>query len=278
MLTHLIVIVLLTTVVLILLVRFFEGSFIYFPAKYPAGRWDAGAYGLDAEDVYLTTRDGVCIHGWFVLTEGAAHTVLIFHGNGGNLADRIEKLALLRSLKLNVFAIDYRGYGRSEGCPNESGLYADADAAYGYLCRERNIEPGSIVLYGESLGGTVAVDLASRKPVGAVMLESTFTSARDMARKALPFLPPELFLRSKLDSLSKIKGINAPLLIMHGTRDTTIPIEHARRLHEKASQPKTLVEIPGVGHNDMFVVAEQVYMRSLKEFLGQLSEAPENGI
>lgn len=276
MLVHLTVIILVTLAVLILLVRLFEGNFIYFPTKYPTGRWDAGSCGLEAEDVYLSTGDGVRIHGWFVPAEGAAHTVLLFHGNGGNLTDRIEKLALLHSLNVSVLAIDYRGYGRSEGRPGERGLYADADAAYGYLCREQGVEPESIVLYGESLGGAVAVDLASRKPVGAVILESTFTSAKDMARKAMPFLPPELYLRSKLDSAGKIAGIGAPLLIMHGARDTTVPIEHARRLFEKASQPKTLVEIPGVGHNDMFVVAEERYIRSLSEFLGKLSEPQES--
>ena len=276
MFVHLVIIVLATLAGVILLVRFFEGSFIYFPTKHPTGRWDTGIYGLDAEDVYLEAADNVRIHGWFIPAESATHTVLLFHGNGGNLTDRIEKFALLHSLMLNVFAIDYRGYGRSEGRTSEAGLYADADAAYDYLCREKGTEPGTIALYGESLGGAVAVDLASRKPVGAVILESTFTSAGDMALKALPFLPPALYLRTKLDSLGKIREINAPLLIMHGTRDTTVPIEHARRLYERASQPKTLVEIPGVGHNDMFVVAEQVYMRSLKEFLGELREPPEN--
>jgi fermentation-respiration switch protein FrsA (DUF1100 family) len=276
MLVHLIVIILVTLAVVILLVRLFEGSFIYFPTKYPTGRWDAGSCGLDAEDVYLTTGDNVRIHGWFVPAEGATHTVVLFHGNAGNLTDRIEKLALLHSLNVSVCAIDYRGYGRSEGRPGEAGLYADADAAYDYLCHELGVEPESIVLYGVSLGGAVAVDLACRKPVGAVILESTFTSAKDMARKALPFLPPELYLRTKLDSAGKIEGINAPLLLMHGTRDSTVPIEHARRLYEEASQPKTLVEIPGAAHNDMFVVAEQVYTRSLKEFLGQLREPQEN--
>ncbi len=272
MLVHLIVIVLITLAVLILLVHLFEGSFIYFPTKYPTGRWDASFYGLDVQDVYLSTRDGVRIHGWFIPAEGAAHTMLLFHGNGGNLTDRIEKLALLHSLNVNVLAIDYRGYGRSKGRPGEAGLYADADAAYDYLCSERGVEPESIVLYGESLGGAVAVDLASRKPVGAVVLESAFTSAKDMARRSMPFLPPELYLRTKLNSMGKIEGINAPLLIIHGTRDTTVPIEHARRLYKAAVQPKALVEIPGAGHNDMFVVAEQLYMHSLKEFLRQLRE------
>jgi fermentation-respiration switch protein FrsA (DUF1100 family) len=200
----------------------------------------------------------------------------LFHGNAGNLTDRIERLTFLHSLNVSVLAIDYRGYGRSEGRPGESGLYADADAAYDYLCHELGVEPESIVLYGVSLGGAVAVDLASRKPVGGVVLESSFTSAKDMARKALPFLPPGLYLRSKLDSLGKIEEINAPLLVMHGTRDSTVPIEHARRLYEKASQPKTLVEIPRAAHNDMFVVAQELCARSLKEFLGQLREPQEN--
>ncbi len=267
---HLIVIVLVTLVVLILLVRLFEGSFIYFPTKYPTGRWDASFYGLDVQDVYLSTRDGVRIHGWFIPAEDATHTVILFHGNGGNLTDRIEKLALLHSLNVSVLAIDYRGYGRSEGRPAEAGLYTDADAAYDYLCREQDLEPGSIVLYGESLGGAVAVDLASRKPVGAVILESTFTSAKDMARRSMPFLPPELYLRTKLDSVGKIADIGAPLLLMHGMRDSTVPPQHAQRLYNAANEPKTLVLISRAQHNDVFTVGGEEYVNAVRRFIASL--------
>ncbi len=272
MLTTVAICLIVFVVVVAVSVRLMENSLIYFPSKYPTGRWDAGFYGLHVEDVYLSTGDGVRIHGWFVPMEGATHTILLFHGNGGNLTDRLEKLALLRSLGANVFIIDYRGYGRSEGRPHEAGLYADADAAYAWLRDEKGVAPESIVVLGESLGGAVAVDLASRERVGGAILESTFTSAKDMARKALPFIPPVLYLKSRLDSLGKIASVDAPLLIIHGTRDTTVPLEHAHRLYEKAAQPKALVEMPGAGHNDIFVVAEELYRSSLKDFLSQLKE------
>src|SRR4030042_5461623 len=137
---------------------------MYFPTKFTAGRWETALRGFNPENVHLTTEDGTRIHGWFIPGENASLTLLYFHGNGGNITDRIEKLELLHSTDVSIFIIDYRGYGRSEGRPSEAGLYSDADAAYSYLCQEKGVPPHDIVLYGASLGGAVAVDLAPRRP------------------------------------------------------------------------------------------------------------------
>jgi len=272
MLLHTSIIVVLVLVGLMVAARLFESSLIYFPTKYPTGRWDAKASGLSPEDVWLATSDGVKIHGWFLASDGADITLLYFHGNGGNITDRIEKLAMLRSLGVDVFILDYRGYGRSEGSPNEKGLYRDADAAYEYLTATRSVRASSIVVYGASLGGVVAVDIASRKSVGGVILESTFTSARAMALKTLPLIPPSLYLRTHFDSIGKISRVNAPLLMLHGTADTTVPVSLGRQLFAAASEPKRFVEIPGAHHNDMFLIGGEQYLGPIRTFLAELAD------
>ncbi|OPX23173.1 MAG: hypothetical protein B1H03_02480 [Planctomycetales bacterium 4484_113] len=270
MLLHATIIVLLVLGGLIVAARLFEGSFIYFPTRHPSGRWDTSAFGIEPQDVWLTTSDGVRIHGWFLGGEDEPITLLYFHGNGGNITDRIEKLTLLRNLRASVFIIDYRGYGRSEGRPNEKGLYRDADAAYEYLTKERGTNAGSIVVYGASLGGAVAVDIASRKPVGGVILESTFTSARAMALKVLPVIPPALYLRTGFDSLEKIRKVRTPLLMIHGSDDTTVPTAMGRELFAAANEPKRFVEIAHAQHNDVFWVAREEYLRVIGIFLAEL--------
>ncbi len=266
--------------VLAVSVRLMENSLIYFPSKHPAGRWNAQGYGLAAEDVWLATSDGVRIHGWYVTAsvapggagglaagDSGVPVILFFHGNGGNLTDRIEKLQLLTSLSADVFIIDYRGYGRSEGKPNEPGIYMDGDAAYKHLTAGRGVAAERVIVFGESLGGAVACEIAARYPTGGVILESTFTSASEMARKVLPLLSPRLYLKTRFDNLGKISRITTPVLLIHGTQDTTVPPEHSQRLYDAASEPKALALIPGAGHNDVFVVGGGEYAGAILRFL-----------
>jgi fermentation-respiration switch protein FrsA (DUF1100 family) len=222
------------------------------------------------QDIWLTTADGVRIHSWFVAAgTNASLTVLFCHGNAGNLSHRTEKLAILRELGVNVLIFDYRGYGRSDGKPNEQGTYRDAQSAYDYLAQTRHRPPGTIVLYGESLGSAVAVDLAAKVPVAGVILEEPFTSAADVGQKMFPFLPVRWLVRNKYDTLDKIPGVKAPLLIFHSRDDEFFPISHAERLLAAAHEPKRLVELRG-GHNDAFVASGETYRMALKEFLSRL--------
>ena len=255
-------------VAIALLVIWREPNFIYYPSREMTATPDQ--LGLRFDDVWLTTADGVRINGWFVpASTNAQITVLFCHGNAGNIADRFEKLAILHELGVNVFLFDYRGYGRSEGKPNEQGTYRDAQAAYDYLTRTMNREPRAIVVYGESLGSAVAVNLATKMPVAGVIIEEPFTSAADVGRKMFPYLPVSLLVRNKYDTLSKIARINAPLLIVHSRDDEFFPMSHAERLLASAQEPKRLVELRG-GHNDAFVVSGEAYRAALKGFLSQL--------
>jgi fermentation-respiration switch protein FrsA (DUF1100 family) len=251
-------------VVFALWLRLREPKMIYYPSheieQTPAQR------GWKFDDVWLTTSDGVRINAWFLPSvHDGRLTVLLFHGNAGNISHRLEKLAILRELGANVFIIDYRGYGRSEGIPHEQGTYLDAQAAYEYLTKERKIDPRAIVAYGESLGSAVAVDLASKVPVGGVIVEEAFTSIGDVGQKMFPFLPVRWLVRNKYDTAGKIGRINAPLLILHSRDDEYFSLRHAERLLTAAAEPKQLVVLHG-GHNDAFLVSEQIYREALKQF------------
>ena len=264
-------------VLLCVFLRWREPSMIYFPDRQLESTPDAA--GLPYEDVFLTTTDGVRIHGWFLPAprdlQPSPFTLLFFHGNAGNISDRLDKLAVFHQLGASVLIIDYRGYGRSEGKPSEEGTYRDAQAAYEYLTGKPqlsgapHLEGRLIVVYGESLGSAMAVDLASKFVVGGVVLEEPFTSISDVGHEKFPFLPIRLFARTKYDSLGKIGRINAPLLIFHSRDDEYFSIRHAERLFAAAREPKRLVELHG-SHNDAFLVSADTCRDALKKFLGGL--------
>ena len=250
-----------------LLLRWREPHMIYYPTREIEQTPDR--LGWKYEDVLLTASDGVRINGWFVPAGREAKlTILFFHGNAGNMSHRFEKLATLRELGADVFMIDYRGYGRSEGTPNEQGTYRDAQAAYEYLTKQRNIDPRRIVVYGESLGSAIAVDLAAKQPVGGVITEEAFTSVGDVGQRMFPFMPVRLLVRNKYDTLSKIGRINAPLLIFHSRDDELFSMRHAERLLAAAKEPKQLIELRG-GHNDAFLTSADTYKKGLKDFLNR---------
>ena len=210
-----------------------DRNFVFFPEKRIAATPEN--WGLDFENVYFTTADGVRLHGWFVPGQSEV-TWLWFHGNAGNISHRLENLSLLRDhLGVSVFLFDYRGYGRSDGRVSEEGTYRDAEAALSYLWSHRDVDPEKIVLFGRSLGCAVAVDLASRHQAYALILESPFTSISDMAKRAIPLLPIGVLLRTKYDTLSKIGGIAGPLLILHGGQDEVVPIELGLQRLQKAT-------------------------------------------
>ncbi len=254
----------------ILWLRWNEPRMLYYPTRQIDQTPDQ--LGFKYENVTLTTSDGVRINGWYVLCGREAKlTILFFHGNAGDISDRFEKLAVLRELGVNTFIIDYRGYGRSEGKPNEAGTYRDAQAAYEYLTQQRKLAPRSIVVYGESLGSAIAADLASKVEVGGLILEEAFTSTGDVGQKMFPFLPVRWLVRNKYDTLSKLPRIKVPLLIVHSRDDEFFNMRHAQRLLAAANEPKRLVELRG-GHNDAFVVSAPIYRAALEKFFATLKQ------
>jgi fermentation-respiration switch protein FrsA (DUF1100 family) len=279
----------------ILLLRWREPHMIYYPFREieltPAN------LGLRFDDVYLTTADGVKINGWFLpCGQPPRFTVLFLHGNAGNISHRHDKCAVFRELGWDVFIIDYRGYGRSDDVPpNEPGTYRDARAAYDYLTGSqtasaagtdrravrstvtqggapggRALPPHAIIVYGESLGTAVAVDLATTVPAAGVIIEEPFTSIADVGQKMFPFVPVRLLVRNKYDTLSKIARINAPLLIFHSRDDEIFAFRHAERLLAAAQTPKQLIELRGT-HNDACFVSIQSYRDGLRKFGDALS-------
>lgn len=241
---------------------------------FPAGPLDAtpGDWGMAYEDVTLETEDGVPLHGWFIPRPGARQVLLFFHGNAGNISHRGDSVAVFHGLDLHVFIIDYRGYGRSGGTPSEEGLHRDARAAWRWLTESRGFAPGEIVLFGRSLGASVAAELAAGTRPAGIILESGFSSARDAAQALYPLLSRTVLLRYRLDAAAAIARARAPVLVLHSPHDEIIPIDLGRRLYDAAPGPKRFVALSG-GHNDGFLRSQPEYGRALGEFLATL-EAP----
>ena len=245
---------------------------IYFPERGLAETPDN--VGLAYDDVYLTASDGTRIHGWHIPGESEV-TLLWFHGNAGNISHRLDNILMLNQrLGVGVFIVDYRGYGLSEGRPSEKGIYMDAEAAFGYLTGELGLDAEQeVVLFGRSLGAGVAVEMATRYKVRGVILESGFTSIREMARASGSPLPISLVLRlfeARYDSVAKMGRMESPALILHGDRDDTVPYWMAEKLFGAANEPKTLYRIRGAGHNDTVYVGGEGYFEALREFIDVL--------
>ncbi len=264
---------LLCMIVLAIVTRVIEDGFIYHPRR--DGDWGAPARsGLAVEEVTLTAADGVKLHGWYVETPGAKLTVLYFHGNAGNVARRWWWTRELAALPANVFAVDYRGYGRSEGEPSERGIYLDAEAAYRHLVDLREVDPARLVVYGKSLGGAPACEIAARFPCGAVILQSTFTNIPDMSNIAVWPLPAGWFVATQFDNLAKVARIEAPKLFVHSRADEVVPYRMSERLHEAAAEPKRLVTFETGSHMGLVSNRGGELLDAYREFLESAGLAP----
>jgi fermentation-respiration switch protein FrsA (DUF1100 family) len=255
--------------IVVLLIYALQDRLVYFPTR--ELETTPRALGVDYEDVWLTTEDGVRLHGWFVATPAARATVLFFHGNGGNISHRLERIMIFRQLCLNVLLFDYRGYGRSDGEPSEQGTYRDARAAWRYLTETRGLSPSTIILYGESLGGAVATHLAAGQTPRAVVVESSFSSAIDLGAEVYPWLPVRWISRYVYPSAQNLEHIQAPVLIIHSRDDEIVPFRHGQVLFAAAHEPKELLEIHG-GHNDGPLMSGTQYRRGLEGFFGRVFE------
>jgi uncharacterized protein len=258
-------------VLVLALCRIFESRLIFFP-NYPdrlGGDWNP--HGLGVQEVWLTADDGTKLYAWWIPNEAAKFTFLAFHGNAGNVADRASAYQFLRDTPANVLALEYRGYGRSEGTPSERGVYRDADTAYAYLVKERGKDPKTIVSFGQSLGTAVAAHLAARHEVGGVVLEAPFPSASRVARKFYWFLPGVgLLVRSHFDTEGRLKEINAPVLIVHCKHDPVLPFQFGQEVYNGARSPKTFLEINSGCHEEASAVAPDNYRVALHGFLSEI--------
>jgi fermentation-respiration switch protein FrsA (DUF1100 family) len=230
-------------------------------------------WGLDYEDLTIRTDDGVALNGWFIPREGARRVVLFLHGNAGNISHRRDSVQIFHALGLHVLIIDYRGYGRSGGAPDEAGLYRDAAAAWGYLTRDRGFDAAQVLIFGRSLGGAVAAHLAAEVKAGGVILESSFSSARDVAHRVFPLLSRLVVLRYRFDAAGDIARARSPVMVLHSPDDEIMPFELGRRLYEAAPEPRRFVTLRG-DHNGGFIVSRPAYDEALADFVASLGGTP----
>jgi len=224
-------------------------------------------WGLEYENVEIITADNIQLHGWFLPVNNAEQVVLFFHGNGGNISHRGESLKIFHKLGLNILIIDYRGYGLSEGAVSEAGLYLDAMAAWQYLINQRGYTEKDIIIFGRSMGGAVATQLASRVQPGALIIESTFSSVKDMAGRILPLISKLVYIRYNFNTESSIKQVRAPVLVMHSPDDDIIPFQFGEKVFAAANEPKEFYPLQG-SHNNGFMQSMPGYQQAIKSFLG----------
>jgi len=279
-------------VLICLLAFLFQDRLVFIPGRTLGAT--PSVLGLAYEDARFVASAGVDLHGWFVpagdpgdavdgdagakppgdaTTDGpgdrpgdGAPVVLVCHGNAGTIADRLDTIAILHDLGANVFIFDYRGYGESDGRPSEAGTYRDARAAWDHLVETRGIDADQVVLLGRSLGGAVAVELATRVTPAGLILESTFTTMGDLGARVYPLLPVKLLSRIRYDSRARIADVDVPKLFLHSPDDDVVPVELGRRLFEAAAEPKTWVDLRG-GHNDGFLVTGTRYREAIGGFI-----------
>jgi fermentation-respiration switch protein FrsA (DUF1100 family) len=252
---------------LVAFVYYIQSSLIYYP-NMPGRNLVATPenIGLKYQNVQLVTADGINLHGWFIPSNSAIGTVVFFHGNAGNISHRLESIDVFNRLDLNVFIIDYRGYGQSEGKLTEKGTYRDAEAAWIYLTETRGISAKKIIIFGRSLGASIATWLASKKTPTALIIESGFTSVPSMAKRIYPFLPVSWLTYFKYDTKNYVKNISCPVLVVHSKNDEIIPFDEGLEIFDAAPKTKQFLEMRG-GHNDGFLVTGSAYVEGLRTFI-----------
>ena len=252
----------------------FQSKYVYLPKRDLETTPDEWAMAY--EDVSLTAADGVKLHGWYVRSKAKtsrAGVVLFCHGNAGNISHRIYTIQQLAWMGVDVFIFDYRGYGKSAGKPSEKGTYLDAEAAWDYLVEQRGLAPEEIVIFGRSLGGSIAAHLAKDRKPAAVVIESTFANITDLAAKMMPLFPVRLMCRFDYDTEEYVRQITSPVLVIHSRDDDMIPFEHGRRVFEAANDPKEFLEITGT-HNEGPADSRD-YEKPLRRFItGNLPKPP----
>ena len=227
--------------------------------------------GLDFEDVVFKSADGLDLSGWYIPAKNPKFTILFCHGNGGNMAHRLDSISIFHDLGLNCFIFDYRGYGDSMGKPGEEGTYTDAMAAYKWLTEEKKIHNEDIIIFGRSLGGSIAAQLAGRVEAGALIVESAFTSFVDMGKEYYPYMPVRWFARFGYRTIDYIRDVHCPVMLIYSRNDEIVPYKFGLELYDVANEPKEFIEIFG-DHNDCFLVSGEIYTEVWEKWLKFLVE------
>jgi len=226
--------------------------------------------GIRADSFHLATEDSVRVHAFYLPARGADRALLFLHGNAGNASHRLPNAELLASMGVAVLLLDYRGYGLSDGTPSAPGLQADARAGLAHLVEERGFPLERIVIFGRSLGGAVAIELARGRPLAGIIVESTFSSLRDMVARFIgPFA--ELISMRRFDSIAHVHELRAPLLALHGDEDEVVPYDLGLRLFEAAPEPKAFETLEGARHNDTVQRGGKRYLERIEHFLDQVA-------
>jgi len=262
--TSLILSILILLIVLNALFYLKQPSMIFFPSD----NLDATPeqWGMPFENIHFSAADGTSLNGWYIPHSDSDRVLLFFHGNAGNISHRSESIAVFHRMGLNIFIFDYRGYGHSSGKVNEKGLYQDADAAWNYLTKTKDIDSRKIILFGRSLGGAIAANLANKNTPAALIMESTFSSSRDMASSIIPYLSNLIIMRYQFNSKDKIANIQCPVMIMHSSEDEMIPYSHGKKLFNAANQPREFFRMKG-SHNAGFLLSQPDYEVVIESFI-----------
>ncbi len=251
-------------VIVVLLLFTIQKRLIFSPNRTLS--YDPEDIGLDYEHVTFETRDEVKLHGWYIPHRNAKATVLFFHGNAGDIADRMDTILQWHRLEVNFLIFDYRGYGKSEGSPSENGLYRDAEAAYEYLIKHQQVDKDQLIVMGRSLGGAIAAWLGAHRQCRMIILESTFTSAPEVAADIYPIFPARYLIRYRFQVKKWVDKIRVPILIAHSIDDNLIPYAHGKELYDVAHPPKKFVKLRGA-HASATIDSREEYEEAVRKFL-----------
>ena len=255
-------------ILLLSLVFFFQRSLLYHPSIDNYLKDEVAKEPTEIEKIKITTSDNINLSGWFYKKNiKELKTILFFHGNAGSLANRTYKLNHFKNLNVNFLIIAWRGFSGNKGKPNEKGLYEDAESAIRWL-KSRGINEKNIILYGESLGTAVAVEVAQNKKYAGIILESPFTSMIDMGKKYYPFFPVRFLLKDKFESHKKVGNISVPLLFIHGKVDKIVPYDMGRKMYELANEPKFFYSQE---YGDHMVEYDDELLLAIKKFIQSLN-------
>jgi len=248
---------------------FMQPKFLYSPMREVFST--PAELGLDFDEVIFKSADGLNLNGWYIPVDNPKFTVLFCHGNGGNIAHRLDSINIFHNLGLNCFIFDYRGYGDNQGKPSEEGTYLDALAAYNWLIGEKKTPAENIIIFGRSLGGSIAAQLAGRVEAQALVVESAFTSYVDMGKEYYPYMPVKWFARFGYRTIDYIKNVHCPVMLIYSRNDEIVPYKFGLELYEAANEPKEFIEIFG-GHNDCFLASGEIYTEVWEKWLKLIIE------